>query len=537
MSTALSASVLGLKVVLVEKAEVVGGTTARSAGSVWIPNSRHSTTGDSHQMALRYLQGTVGNRLRVDMANSFLSAGPRMVDFMEEHTEVHFRPYAYHPDYAPGVEGATTQGRVLEPLPFDGRLLGSEFTRLRGPLPEFMVLGGMMVDRRDIGHLLNSTRSLGSLRHAAGIVARHGADRLRYRRGTRLVMGNALAGRLFYSLIRRGVPVATSTCVTGISRDQNWIVVTLETIQGIRTIRTRRGVVLATGGVSRHPELRKHLLPDLGAHSPVAESAIGDGVVLGTNAGGRLGSDHSNNAFWTPVSVRRRPDGTTAVFPHLVLDRGKPGAIAVDTAGKRFVSEATNYHTFVESMIASRANPCHLICDDNFVRKYGLGMVRPRRINLGRAIADGYLVRASGIEDLATTLGVDARGLKATVERHNGFATTGIDRDFQKGSDVYQRNLGDPAHRPNPCIGPISNPPFYAVCLHAAELGASIGLVTNTFAQIIGSDGAPIPGFYACGNDMDSLMAGTYPGPGITLGPAMTFGYIAAHHAAGVAPA
>jgi succinate dehydrogenase/fumarate reductase flavoprotein subunit len=535
MTAAVTASVLGLEVLLVEKADAVGGTTARSAGSVWVPNSRHSATADTREQALRYLQGTVGNRLRADMADAFLAHGPRMIDFMEEHTEVHFRPFAFHPDYAPDVLGATTSGRALEPVPFDGRLLGADFHRLRAPLPEFTLLGGMMVDRTDIGHLLGAMRSLQSLRHAANIVLRHSADRMRHRRGTRLVMGNALAGRLFYSLLRRCVPVLTSARVTELVGDERIASAKLETAQGSHQVNCRRGVVLATGGLSRHPELRARLLPELGLHSPVAESATGDGVAFGRQVGGELGSDHANNAFWTPISVRQRPDGTTAAFPHLVLDRGKPGGIAVDARGCRFVSEATNYHAFVEAMLAAGANPCYLICDDTFIAKYGLGMVRPRRIGLRRAMAEGYVTRAATLRELAAALRIDPHGLAETVERHNGFAQTGLDLDFGKGGNVYQRNLGDPAHKPNPCIGSIAAPPFCGVRLHASELGASSGLVTNAFAQVLRPDGSPVPGLYACGNDMDSIMAGTYPGPGITLGPAMTFGYIAARHAAGSA--
>ena len=535
MTAALTASVLGLEVLLVEKADAVGGTTARSAGSVWVPNSRHSAAADTREQALRYLQGAVGNRLRADMADAFLAHGPRMIDFMEDHTEVHFRPYAFHPDYAPDVAGATTSGRALEPVPFDGRLLRADFNRLRASLPEFTLLGGMMVDRTDIGHLLGATRSLPSLRHAASIVLRHGADRIRHRRGTRLVMGNALAGRLFYSLLQRRVPVLTSTGVIELMGGEAITGARLQTGQEIITVKCRRGVVLATGGLSRHPESRARLLPELGLHSPVAESAMGDGVVFGRQAGGELGSDHANNAFWTPVSVRQRRDGTTAVFPHLVLDRGKPGAIAVDARGRRFESEAINYHAFVEAMLAAGADPCYLICDDTFIAKYGLGMVRPRRIGLRRAIAEGYLTRAATLQALAAALRIDPRNLAETVKRHNSFAQTGVDLDFGKGGNVYQRNLGDPAHKPNPCIGPMATPPFYAVRLHASELGASSGLVTNAFAQVLRPDGLPVPGLYACGNDMDSMMAGTYPGPGITLGPAMTFGYLAARHAAGAA--
>ena len=532
MTAALSAAILGLDVLLIEKAETVGGTTARSAGSVWVPNSRHSKTADSRERAMRYLQGTVGNRLRSEMADAFLDHAPRMVDFLETHSEVRFRAYPHHPDYSPAVTGSTTAGRVLEPIPFDARALGGQFLMLRPPLPEFTVLGGMMVDRTDIGHLLGATRSLHSLRHAARIVLRHGADRLQYKRGARLVMGNALAGRLLHSLLLRNVRILTSTHVVELMLNGRVNGVRLQSANSSSVVKARRGVVLATGGLSRDPQLRQRLLPQISAYSPVAESATGDGVALGTGAGGHLGSNHANNAFWTPVSVRKRRDGSTAVFPHLVLDRGKPGAIAVDAKGRRFVSEATNYHAFVEAMLAVSASPCHLICDDAFIAKYGLGMVRPRRMNLRKAVADGYVTQAPTLPELAAALQIDARGLAETVARHNGFAATGIDLDFAKGSDVYQKNLGDAAHQPNPCIGPIATPPFYAVQLHASELGASAGLVTNEFAQVLRGDGAPVPGLYACGNDMDSMMAGTYPGPGITLGPAMTFGYIAAHHAA-----
>jgi succinate dehydrogenase/fumarate reductase flavoprotein subunit len=274
----------------------------------------------------------------------------------------------------------------------------------------------------------------------------------------------------------------------------------------------------------------------LSAYSPVADSVTGDGLGLAAPFGGHLGSLHSSNSFWAPVSLRARADGSMAVFPHLVLDRGKPGLIAVNPAGARFVSEATSYHLFVEAMFAElerhAAAACFLICDDEFISTYGLGMVRPRRLNLRAAIADGYLVQAGSIGDLAKILGLPGEALEQTVARHNGFAVTGVDTDFAKGGDAYQRNLGDAGHRPNPCIGPLAKPPFYAVKIFPGDIGASCGLVTNEHAQVLRGDGSSIAGLYACGNDMNSIMSGIYPGPGITLGPAMAFAYIAARHAA-----
>src|SRR5215470_12366991 len=202
MTAALTAAVLGLDVLLVEKTEVVGGTTARSAGSLWVPNSRHSPPGRDHpDNALRYLRAVLGNRFDETRVRAFLGATPEMVAFLEDNTAVAFRAYAHHPDYRATLEGATLSGRVLEPVPFDASVLGSDFAKLRPPLPEFTLLGGMMVDRIDIGHLLNASRSLHSLRHSLGLVTRYGSDRLRFRRGARLVMGNALAGRLYYSLL------------------------------------------------------------------------------------------------------------------------------------------------------------------------------------------------------------------------------------------------------------------------------------------------------------------------------------------------
>jgi succinate dehydrogenase/fumarate reductase flavoprotein subunit len=537
MTAALTASALGLDVLLVEKTEVVGGTSARSAGSLWVPNSRHSLPErDSPDNALRYLRAVLGNRLDEARVRAFLGAAPTMVAFLEDNTAVAFRAYAHHPDYRATAEGATLSGRVLEPVPFDASVLGRDFAKLRPPLPEFMLLGGIMVDRLDIGHLLDARRSFRSLRHSLGLLARYGRDRLRFPRGARLVMGNALVARLYYSLLQRRVPILLSTETLSLTESEGRITGALLASGGERiAVRSRGGVILATGGFSQNPQMRRRLLPGVCAHSPVAESAQGDGIALAEQAGGRLRSGQSNG-FWSPVSVRRRRDGSMAVFPHLVLDRGKPGLIAVDPQGRRFVSEAVDYHRFAEAMLAALAGSatqtCFLICDDAFMAKYGLGMVRPRRINLRRALADGYVKKADTVEVLARAIGLSFATLAHTIARHNAFARTGVDEDFGKGSDAYQQNLGDPLQRPNPCIGAIEQPPFYAMAIYPSDIGTSAGLVANEHGQLLREDGSPISGLYACGSDMASIMAGAYPGPGINIGPGMTFGFIAARHAA-----
>lgn len=538
LTAALSGAVLGLKVVLVEKTDRIGGTSALSAGSIWVPNSRHSEPGsDSIEQAETYLRQAVGNRLDEQRSRAFLEAGPRMIAFLEDRAGLRFRAYPYHPDYLATLEGATTGGRVLEPLPFDAAVLGRRFTDLRPPLPEFTLLGGMMVDRTDIGHLLRAGRSLGSFAHTVRLLSRHATDRLRHPRGTRLVMGNALIGRLYDAVLRFNVSVLLSTTVTSLIRAEDRVDgVVLQSGGARREIRSRGGVILATGGISHDAALRPALMPRIPeSTSPVIASDTGDALALARPHGGQLGAAHENPSFWAPVSKRRRKDGTTAVFPHFVLDRGKPGALAVDSDGRRFVNEATTYHLFGAAMIAALddrpGDRFHLLCDDRFIRAYGLGMVRPNGIGLRAALADGYVVTAPSLAALADRIGVSATALTATVERHNGFADSGVDADFGKGEDAYQRNLGDPGHAPNPCLGRLAQAPFYALEIFPGDIGASMGLATDEDARVLGPDGAPIPGLYACGNDMESIMAGRYPGPGITLGPGMAFAYLAACHA------
>lgn len=538
MAAALFASIRGAKVLLVERTDRIGGTTAFSAGTTWAPNSHHATAaGDSIENVERFLDRAVGNRSRADMRRAFLQSAPEAIATIEANTHVKFRPYALHPDYEQQHEGATLRGRALEPVPFDGRQLGDKLAQLRPPIPEFTILGGMMVDRTDIGHLLKMGQSLASARHAAGLLTRYARDRLRGPRGSRLVMGNALAGRMLLSLIERGVDIVLDTSITELTQAGGRVTGAVMTASGpTRRISCAKGLVMATGGFNRHPSRRAQMLhqpvPEFSPGAPGHTGALHD---LALALGAQYGEGNLDNAYWAPVSLRKRRDGTTAVFPHFVLDRGKPGTVSVAKNGRRFVNESTSYHNFARAMFETHARvpciPAYLIADAAAIKKYGLGMVRPGGRGLAAFLADGYLVSAETIPALAVKLDIDANGLIETVAQMNAYARTGIDIEFGRGSTPYHQVNGDAAHKPNPNLGPIETPPYYAVRLVPGDIGAANGLVTTTDAQVTRRDGEAIGGLYAIGNDMQSIMGGTYPGPGITIGPGITFAYRAVRHA------
>ncbi len=540
MAAALFGAIDGLKVLLIEKTEYLGGTTAQSGGVAWIPNTHLAATvgaEDNIENAAIYLRRVIGNHVPDALHRSFLENGPRAVEKLEKSSAVRFQAFPYHPDYQSDQEGATTRGRTLESLPFDGRLLADDFSRLRPPIPELTVLGGMMVDRNDVGHLLKMMRTWASFRHSLRILLRHARDRMTRPRGTRLVMGNALIARLLYSLRKRHVEIWTSTTLNDLIVENGRVAgVVVERAGQKQALRAKRGVVLATGGFNRHPLLRSQLLPSVPTYTPGAPGHTGDAIELALKAGARLGEGNFDNALWAPVSVRQRPDGSTAVYPHFIMDRGKPGTVVVNKAGRRFLNETLSYHLFGHTMVeANGVSPCipaFLIADQRALRKYGLGLVRPGGRGTKPLIDEGYLIEAPTIGDLARKLDIDVAGLEETVRKMKAYSATGVDPEFGRGTTLYQRNLGDPIHKPNPTLGAIDRPPFYAVRLYPGDIGASTGLVTDEKARVLGKDNAPIPGLYAVGNDMNSIMGGTYPAPGITLGPGIAFAYLAASDAA-----
>ncbi len=540
MTAALVASLEGLDVLLSEQSDQVGGTGATSAGTLWIPGNHQSWAAgftDSADEAETYLHALIGQSANNDLIRAFLQTGPEAIDYLEAKTDVRFLPCGTHPDYRNNMPGAAVTGRAIVSKPFDGRLLGKDFKRVRPPIREFMLLGGMMVGKEDIPPLIGRFRSAANFLHSTKLFLRYLIDRLRYPRGTRITMGNALVARLYYSLRRRNVPILFDAPIVDVIGSRDGVTGARLRVNGSDLIvKTRKGIVLATGGYGHNKSYRKKFMPQpTPAHSLSYIGNRGDGVAIGERLGAALAPERCTSGLWTPVSVTTRADGSKGLHPHLSLDRAKPGLIAVNSAGRRFVNEGLSYHDFVLAMFESNkavpSIPTYLICDVAFIRKYGLGNIHPGTRNLKRFEVSGYLVSGRTLDELAGKIGIDAAGLVDTVTRNNGFAATGVDIDFGKGELELNRFNGDSAHKPNPCIGPIATAPFYAVAVWPADIAVSTGLATDTDARVLNTAGEPIPGLYACGNDMAAIMGGSYPGPGTTLGPAIVFAYRAAMHA------
>jgi 3-oxosteroid 1-dehydrogenase len=530
MTTALIAKLEGAEVLLCEKAFALGGTMATSGGTIWVPGTSHSERDgvpDKVEDARAFLQSVVGNRGGDHLREAFLVSGRAALDDLESRSDVKLVAAKAHPDYVGGHPGEAYGGRALSPLEFDGRLLGADFKRLAPPNAEFMGLGGMMVTRLEVSALLKPFASISNFKTTLKMVLRYGADRLRYNRGTRLVMGNALAARLFYSLRKNNVPILFETRLVELMGDQNGVTgAIVEGPQGRQTILARKGVVLATGGIANNKALRRKFFPAAAQDlSMVPATNTGDGAEAAGKLGAAMDDGHDSAALWMPTSTLRRKNGYLARWPHILLDRAKPGLFAVNAAGKRFVNESDSYHDFVMGMLRSGSVPAHLVCDHKFITTYGLGLVFPTGRGLARLIRQGYVTKGETLDDLAAKIGVDANGLMQTVADYNAFAKTGVDKEFGRGTSAMNRFNGDASVGPNPCLGQIGPGPYYAVQVQPADLASSAGLVCDENARVLDEKGKSIAGLYAVGNDMASIFRGTYPGPGTTLGPALVFGW------------
>jgi succinate dehydrogenase/fumarate reductase flavoprotein subunit len=538
MATAVTAASQGLKVLVVEKEARYGGTTARSGGWLWIPGTRLATEQgivEPAGAARTYLQHEATTHFDAARVDAFLANGPKAIDFFTTKTVVQFDMPAVFPDYHAEAPGGQQGGRSMVARPFDGRQLGEHIKDLAPPLPELTVFGMMLGSGKEIKHFMRAFRSVESFAYVTKRLARHFFQVLRYGRGMTLTNGNALAGSLAKAAMDLDIPVWLSSPVSKLVVESDGVTGAIVQREGTRIrVNAKRGVVLACGGFPFDIERRKELFPHAPTgkehYSPAPEANTGDGLRLAEAVGGQVDGTIPHAAAWVPTSITTRPDGSKGVMPHFI-DRAKPGVIAVTPRGKRFTNEGASYHDFVQDMVAAnKGEPevsAWLLCDHRVLRNYGLGCVAPFPLPFARHLKSGYLKRGATIGELAKSIGVSPAVLQATVDEFNRGAANGEDPAFGKGSKAYNRYQGDELITPNPCVAPLADGPFYAIKLVIGDLGTFAGLVTDEKTRVLDAARQPIKGLYAVGNDAASVMGGNYPGAGITLGPALTFGYVA----------
>ncbi|KAI1856380.1 hypothetical protein JX265_011627 [Neoarthrinium moseri] len=543
LACAMVASKHGLRTIVLEKSSFIGGTTAYSGGGAWIPNNIHQKSLgiiDDYESANRYLRHVLGDLYHHDAIDTYLRRGPEMVEWMEQNSDVQFKPCLL-PDYHPGKEGACT-GRTLLTREFDGRQLGRQRLRsIRYTLQGYHAFGSLQADPAELAFLTKPFRSFLNLSKSVRKIIRYGIDILRYGKGSEMANGNALVGRLMKSCDAAGVIVRTSSAVVRLEKSSGNFVVKVKQSNGSeKRIIARKGVVLASGGFGRSNSARTHLPHDW---SVQPKHNTGDGqnmaVQAGARASGHLTSNmpppNPKNGIFAPISLLRTKSGQIRRFPHFSADRTKPGSVIVGQDGRRFANEAEPYQEFVNTMHQRGITKAFMIGDSRFLKAYGMGMALPWPMSPRALIRDGYLLRAESVEELSRKLQIPLKSLRETLDSCTKNAETGIDPDFGRGESPYDIFLGDSsAGFRNPSLGTCRNPPYYAVTLYPGNVSSTYGLQTNTAAQVIGTGGKSIAGLYAVGVDANSIMRGEYPGGGSSIGVGMTFGYLAALHIAGL---
>lgn len=542
-TAALTARKAGLEVLMVEKEAVFGGTSCFSGGVMWIPGNRHAASmgPDSIEQARTYIRHEAGQHFDPVRVEAFLANGPAMIDFLERETEVECYPFAY-PDYHPPYPGHATV-RSLGTKDYPVGRLGKHRKLLREGLTQTNFMGLAVGSNVEMKQLMNAGRSMAGLVFVLGKFGAVLKDILRYGKPDPCTRGRALVARLARSAFDSGIVLWLSSPAKQLVYAGGKVTgADIQSVDGTVRVLARKGVVLASGGfphdAARTTAIYPHKAAGRAHHSLGAPGNTGDGARMAEAVGGSVDTDVKQPAAWMPVSVIPGHHGEKALWAHIV-DRQKPGFIAVTVEGKRFCDEAAPYHDFVPAMVKACAHlpetVSYLLCDHATIRRYGLGFVKPAPVPRGQHVRSGYILRADTLAGLAREAGIDAAALEQTVQRFNVNARMGSDPDFGRGGDVYDHSQGDPEHKPNPNLGPIEHGPFYALRLLPGDIGTFSGLRTDASARVLDGAGAPIPGLYAAGNDALNFLSGAYAGAGATLGPGMTLAYIAGKHMAAAA--
>ena len=539
LTSAIVACDAGANVLVIEKAPQFGGTSSSSGGGVWIPNNRYALAQgaqDSRDDARAYLHYvTPEGKIDEELLETYITRGPEMIDYLHENTNwVRYRNLSHYPDYFPEAPGGKLGNRSMEPEPLHASALGDDFDRLSRQHPQTTMPGGVNFTQVEGAVLLAATR--GWFKLASKLLLKYLLDfplRFRTLRDGRLTMGNAGVARLFMALKDRKVPLWLNSPMESLVTEGERVVgVRIKRNNRPYYIRAHKGVILAAGGFERNQRMREQYLPSPTEARWSAGNLYntGDAIKAAQQLG--AGTAQMNWGWWfTTATVPGHPKAYLSQ-----VEKSMAGSITVNKAGKRFSNESQNYVSFVSDMLAEHANtPSYMIFDANFRRQ------RPVASALiqGKFFPDWavpkawwtpeFLSKANSLRELAEKVHIDPDTLEATVTTFNDYARVGTDPDFHRGDSNYDRYYADPAVQPNPCLGPLLKPPFYAVALYPGEMGTAGGLTIDSNARVLRDDGSAIEGLYACGNTTAALLP-AYPGPGSTLGPAMVFGYQAGKH-------
>lgn len=531
MTAALTAAKQGLSCVVVEKAPTFGGSAARSGAGIWIPNNPvilAAGVPDTPTKAATYLAAVVGSDVSADRQQSFLSHGPAMISFVMANSPLRFRWMEGYSDYYPELAGGLPNGRSIEPDQLDGNILGTELAHLNPPY--MAVPSGMVVFSADYKWLALSAVSVKGAAVATECLARGTKAALLGQKP--LTMGQSLATGLRAGLQSAGVPVWLNTPLTDLYLENGAVTGAVVTSGGTAgLVRARRGVVVGSGGFEHNAAMRaQYQRQPIGTDWTVgAKENTGDGIQAGQRAGAALAL--MDDAWWGPTIPL--PDQ-----PYFCLaERTLPGGLLINQSGSRFVNEAAPYSDVVHIMYDRNAAapdiPAWLIVDQNYRNRYLFKDVAPTFTFPDNWYSSGAAYKQWTLDALATSIGVPAAALRSTVSRFNSLAASGTDTDFGRGDSAYDHYYTDPSILPNSCLAPLWLPPYYAFRIVPGDLGTKGGMRTDARARVLRADGSVIPGLYAAGNASAAVMGHSYAGAGSTIGPAMTFGYVAALDLAG----
>ncbi|MEZ4287117.1 MAG: FAD-dependent oxidoreductase [Polyangiales bacterium] len=543
LSGAIRAHDLGLSVLVVEKTDLFGGNTAMSGGVVWVPNNakmKRTAIKDSDAEALEYLKHITRGDISDERIQQYIVESNRMLDYLHENTHVHYEPLVKYTDYYPEAPGGKVGGRSMDPQPFDGAKLRETLIEIRKPHPQSQIIGKFGITAKEAHSALGlgfTTRVF--MAWQLFLYGLRFLKRKKWGRDTKLCAGNSLVGRLILSAKERGIEMWRNSPLTSLVIENGEVIGAVVQHDGHAvTVRAKNGVLLAAGGFSKNAAMRnqyqrKPITTEWTAGSP---GNTGDAITMGIDAGGTV--EYMDEAWWTPTSVVPKYDEAWV----LVVEKSLPHGIFVNERGTRFTNEAAPYVDVVLGMYADAENANNPkarwfhIFDAEYRELSIAGPIPPSKImpdnRIPRSYRESYIHRADTLEALCEKIGLPLDAVKATLERFNANAIKGEDPDFGRGLSAQDRYYGHPSVKPNCSLGPVSKAPFYAIEIFPGDLGTKGGLVTDSQCRVMHRDGHPIAGLYAAGNCASPVMGRTYPGAGGTIGPALTYGFLAAESAA-----